>query len=337
MTGPAVSVVVPTYNRRNVLPRALDSIVAQTFHDWEIILVDDGSTDGTDKLAREYARRLGDRFVYLRQENTGCCSARNKGIEAGRGEFVAFLDSDDEYVPTKLQRQLDLFQLIPQLGFVYSDFSYIDLDGKKYDSVFDTQCPAAREVNSLSVGHNLCVCTGSLFDALIRSYFIATIVGVVRRDVLSDSIRFMRDPAYSEEWLFYLQVVRICASGFVDEPLCVHHHLPGSEARTDRHRNISRLNNLYHEMLNVLEPLTSAQRRVIKQNLATSSEQIGLNAYRTGSYRRASRYFFESFRRSPRLRRLGYLMHSLARWTLCRPPGHSYPSTVTQEAIHPVR
>ena len=92
MTGPTVSVIIPTYDRETLLPRALDSVVAQTFDDWEIVLVDDGSTDNTKAVADRYARRLGDRFVYTRRSHAGCAAARNCGIDISRGRFVAFLD-----------------------------------------------------------------------------------------------------------------------------------------------------------------------------------------------------------------------------------------------------
>ena len=337
MIGPTVSIVIPTYNRKDVLPRAIHSVIEQSYFDWEIILVDDGSTDGTDAIAADYAQLLGDRFVYLHQENSGCCSARNKGIEVSRGKFVAFLDSDDEFAPTKLQRQLELFRKVPTLGFVYSDFSYVDLNGNKYESVFDTQCPLAREVEHTTVGENLCVCDDNLFDTLLRSYFIATIVGMVRREVLGDTIRFMPDPAYSEEWLFYLRVARACQTGFINEPLSIHHHLTGSEARTNSQRNTFRQYQLFHEMLRILKPLSSSQRRTIKHNLSASVDQLGFNAYRLFNYKEALLYFLKSLLSAPDLRRLGYCIQSLSLWGFHTITRKSPPNSVIQETFYPVR
>lgn len=103
MDTPLISIILPTYNRAHFLPRALDSVFAQTYANWELILIDDGSTDDTAAVTEKYA---DSRVVYLFQENRGVSAARNYGIERCRGEFIALLDSDDEWLPAKLQIQL---------------------------------------------------------------------------------------------------------------------------------------------------------------------------------------------------------------------------------------
>ena len=310
MTRPTVSVVLPTYNREALLPRAIDSVIAQTVQDWEIVLVDDGSTDGTTSLADRYRRELGAKLVYLRQANTGCCGARNRGIDASRGRFVAFLDSDDEFMPDKLERQLALFERCPDLGLVYSDFAFVDEEGVRHESAFDQVCPLARTVPYLAVADGLCVCTGNLFDVLIRGYFIATIVGMVRREVLGSRIRFTRDPSYSEEWLFYLKVARACGSGFVDEPLSLHHHVPGSVTRTDSHRNTSRMRELLKKIEATFDDLPRRHRRSIRERLSRTCRQLGYDHYHCGQYVRALRFFAESFWNRPDPRGLCHVLQA---------------------------
>jgi glycosyltransferase involved in cell wall biosynthesis len=316
MSDPCVSIVIPTYNRAALLPRALDSVLAQTFGDWEIVLVDDGSMDGTRGVVRCYADRLGDRLQYFRQENQGSSSARNRGIDVCRGRFVAFLDSDDAFLPHKLERQLALFEACPEVGLVYSDFSYVDVDGRYHASAFDTKCRLAREVPHRVIEPGLCLCSKGLFDVLLREYFIATIVGMVRREVLGETIRFAVDQAYAEEWLFYLMVVRQCRAGFVDEALSVHHHVEGSLARTDKHRNVSRYHDLLLAMEGRLEGLTRKQRTVILGNLQQASRQLGYDAHRAGRHREAFAYFIESLRLRPGIAPLGEVMRAAGRWWL---------------------
>ncbi len=318
MSRPTVSVILPTYNRENLLPRAVESVIAQSFDDWEIVLVDDGSTDGTPALARRYAERLHDRFTIIRQPNGGSSSARNRGIDACRGRFVAFLDSDDEFLPTKLERHLELFNRRPELGFVYSDYAFVDLGGTRHDSAFDTINAKARRIRHEAIARGLCVCTSDLFDALIRAYFIATIAGMVRREVLSHSIRFPVDQAYAEEWLFYLRVAKACRAGFVDEPLCLHHHTVGSLARTDPHRNTLGYRSLLSAIAEEFDDLTWAQRRAVRTNRAQAGRQLGYEAYRAADYGQALRYFAESFGYEPGLRTLFNLSEATAQWALVR-------------------
>ena len=108
---PTVSVVIPTHNRSDLLPRAIRSVFAQTFQDWEVIVVDDGSTDDTAAVVRSF-RDERVRYVKL-ERNSGPSRARNVGIDGARGRYLAFLDSDDEYLPHKLETQLRQFQTNP--------------------------------------------------------------------------------------------------------------------------------------------------------------------------------------------------------------------------------
>ncbi len=123
---PAVSVILPTYNRAYCLDRAVGSLLAQTFEDWELILVDDGSTDGTPGLRREFASVLGERYRDLDSQRQGASGARNLGMEAARGEWIAFLDSDDVWIPEKLGLQLDALSANPAAGLCYTDFFEFD-------------------------------------------------------------------------------------------------------------------------------------------------------------------------------------------------------------------
>ena len=130
-SDPTVSVIVPTYNRAHLIARALESVCSQTFTDWECLVVDDASTDNTDEVVRSF----GDpRVQYLRHEtNRRGGAARNTGIAAARGEFLAFLDSDDEWVPAKLERQLEVFATtsLEKLGMVLCGTS-LALNGEIY-------------------------------------------------------------------------------------------------------------------------------------------------------------------------------------------------------------
>jgi glycosyltransferase involved in cell wall biosynthesis len=111
--APRVSVIVPVYNGERFLADAIDSILAQTYPSYEVILVDDGSTDQTARIALSYPS-----ILYLNQANAGTAAARNRGVEIARGEFLAFLDADDLWMPDKLSLQMAAFEADPALEIV---------------------------------------------------------------------------------------------------------------------------------------------------------------------------------------------------------------------------
>ena len=109
--NPLVTVIIPTYNRGWILKEAIDSVLSQDFDDFELIVVDDGSTDNTDSILDEYARDI----IILRQDNRGVSAARNAGIDFASGPLIAFLDSDDVWLPEKLASQVDFFNSNPDV------------------------------------------------------------------------------------------------------------------------------------------------------------------------------------------------------------------------------
>ena len=113
MNSPLITCVIPVFNGERYLREALESVFAQTYRSLDVVLVDDGSTDSTAAIAATYS----DRVRYVHQNNEGPAAARNRGIRAARGEFIAFLDADDLWHPEKLARQLTRFQARQNLGY----------------------------------------------------------------------------------------------------------------------------------------------------------------------------------------------------------------------------
>jgi glycosyltransferase involved in cell wall biosynthesis len=121
---PLVSVIVPCYKQANFLPEAIESAIAQTSSSMEIVVVDDGSRDGTAEVMARYPG-----IVCVRQENRGLAEARNAGFRASSGEYVLFLDADDRLTPNAVESQLACFAKHPKAGFVVGDIDHISLDG----------------------------------------------------------------------------------------------------------------------------------------------------------------------------------------------------------------
>jgi glycosyltransferase involved in cell wall biosynthesis len=128
---PKVSVIIPTYNSARYLPDAIESIFSQTFQDFEIIVVDDGSIDNTKGILSDYLNKYPDKIKYLYKENGGCASARNYGLKKAKGMYINFLDSDDVFLPCKLEVQTKLLYEHPEVGFVYSNSIHFNEKDKR--------------------------------------------------------------------------------------------------------------------------------------------------------------------------------------------------------------
>jgi len=172
---PKVSVIIPTYNRKDIVCETIDSVLSQTCKDYEIIVVDDGSTDDTKSVLARY----GDKILYIYQENMGLSSARNTGIRNMCGEYIALLDSDDIWFPKKLEKQIQLLEENPDIALVSCRSEVIDSKGthagsykpSNYQSLDFNGLLVANHivVSSVIVRKNILEDVG-LFDETLRSY-----------------------------------------------------------------------------------------------------------------------------------------------------------------------
>jgi len=164
-TKPQISVVIPVYNRELSIRRAIDSVLCQELLPDEIIVVDDGSTDGTPEILNSYLPKI----QIVRQEDKGVSTARNRGIEAAAGEWIAFLDSDDEWMPDKLQKQISCYRLHSNMRILQTEERWIRNNmrvnpGKKYakksGNIFK-QC-----LKTCIVGPSTVICKASLLEEM---------------------------------------------------------------------------------------------------------------------------------------------------------------------------
>lgn len=128
MNNPKVSVVIPLFNKGQYIARALDSVLAQTIQDFEVVIVDDGSTDNAEEIIKRYS---DSRIRYISQQNSGVSIARNAGIKEARADIICFLDADDEYLPKFIETVLSLRDKHPQAGIYSTAYSIVETDGKE--------------------------------------------------------------------------------------------------------------------------------------------------------------------------------------------------------------
>ena len=214
-----MSVIIPTYNRAGTLPRAIKSVFAQTFHDWELIVVDDASSDETPQLIRDL---FDTRIKYLRHDcNRGPSGSRNVGIEAARGTYIAFLDSDDEWLPEKLAHDVQVYSSRDDdTGLVYSG-----------ELILGPQDAVERLPPTLH---------GRAYDDLLAGDFIGSCSRVtVRRDALEIAGRFDEQLVNEEDWDLWLRIAKSFSIGVVDE--CLVKHYVGHEQLTSQAGGLRRI------------------------------------------------------------------------------------------------
>ncbi|MGF1478661.1 MAG: glycosyltransferase family 2 protein [Cyanophyceae cyanobacterium] len=212
---PKVSVIIPAYNTMKYLPETVESVLQQTFTNFEAIVVNDASSDGVE----QWVNQLSDPRVKLitHAVNQGLAKTRNTGIKAAQGELLAFLDGDDLWQPTKLAQQVQLLDTHPEVGLIYTWVAYIDEQGKATGRVFKHE--AEGDVWSVLVQHNIVEC-GS--------------VPLVRRECLETVGCF--DPQLSqfnngEDWDLWLRIAERYPFKVVKEPLVYYRQRPASGSR----------------------------------------------------------------------------------------------------------
>ena len=161
---PTVSVIIPTYNRKALVLEALESVFVQTYRDYEVVLVDDGSTDGTQTAVAS----LGNGIRYLYQENAGEARARNYGLSAARGDIVAFLDSDDQWTPELLESEVGILKSHPEVALACARALTSGRKSKRF-------APQQE------------VLTGDLFPLLFQTNFVNNSTVVARRSCLAEA------------------------------------------------------------------------------------------------------------------------------------------------------
>jgi len=205
MNTPLVSVVIPTYNRAYCLGYAIDSVLNQTYKNYEIIVVDDGSTDETKNIVEQY----GDKVTYLSQQNAGVSAARNKGIKYSNGEWVAFLDSDDEWMPEKLTKQLNHINNNPCIGMHVTNAT-VSMRGESVSGF------------SISKNRNLAL-SGDVVVAkpmlLVMDVGFFTPSYLVKRDFLHDVGLFDEQMSLYEDRDLFLRLSSKYSLGVINEQL----------------------------------------------------------------------------------------------------------------------
>lgn len=243
-TAPLVSVIVPAYNMAEFLPDAVASVQRQTWMQFEIIIVDDGSTDGTGELLERLCSE-DSRVRVVRKANGGLSSARNAGIKALKGEFVCFLDADDIMLPDKLERQMAFLNLFPSCDLVYSDY-YIG-DSRLTPIGFVCTLPPKLPTHEFFVYR----CPFAPMSPLMRSRLVA------KTGAFDEALNS------SEDWDYWIRAARFGVFSYLPGPTGVYRTHQGQ-----MHNNRNRMRENQEKVIRKHFPYRSQEWHVARASVA---------------------------------------------------------------------
>jgi glycosyltransferase involved in cell wall biosynthesis len=198
-----VSVVIPLYNAVEVIAETIQSALAQTWTDREILVIDDGSTDGSAEVVKSF----GDRVRFYTFENGGVAKARNRGIALARGRYIALLDHDDLWAPSKLVRQVAVLEARPEVGLVLTDIAHLERDGRPRQKV--PTGPSSK-----------------FYQLFVKGFCPTPSVAVIRRSVIDQVGGFDErfNSAGLDDHEFWPRIAQHCEIDLIDAPLTFHRH-----------------------------------------------------------------------------------------------------------------
>lgn len=269
---PKLSVIIASYNHQDYIAETLQSLETQTFQDFEVTIVDDGSTDRTVEIARMFSSRAR---VYI-QENLGVVAARNRGVGMAKGEYVCLVDSDDLVLPDRFEKQVALLDRDMELGLVFGDAWIIDSQGTKVGKFSDVY-PVVR---------------GDVAEMLVLHYcFAPTITVMVRTDVLRRAGPFEK-PGPISDYMKWIEIAHLSKVFYQAEPLgCWRRHERSVSKQADKERSYAMTRIALRKVLRK-QPLLRAKvgRKVLKR-FSMSYFLTGFWLAAEGNVERARKYY----------------------------------------------
>lgn len=270
--NPFVSVIVTTYNQRKYIQETIESVLNQTYKDYEVIVVDDGSTDDTPDVMSQFGKNI----IYCRQTNMGIANSRNTGIRMARGELLAFLDGDDIWNNEKLFIQVDVAKRNPKSGMIVVDGVSFDENGIQKPTLFHGSWCKELKDNA--------VVTGPYYSELLQQQLIFTTSQVmVPKNVLQcvglSNQKFKRSSDYD----FYLRIASKYDITFCSKRLVYWRYIPTSASGPNHLRQLTYLPEEIEILKKQLRECSISNRRLVKRMLSEKMEASIRNLYYWGT------------------------------------------------------
>lgn len=279
---PLISIIIPNYNRGHLLKEVLDSVINQTFQSIEIIIVDDKSSDNSIEIIQKLQLSIPNLFLIQQEINSGANACRNLGVAHAKGEFIAFLDSDDYFLPTKLEKQIDIFNLYPEIGFVVTGF-----DAKTVQVLSEGIIPLKETILQNNLGG---------FSTLIVKKHLFNQVGGLDIQLLS-----------CQDWDLFLKLLTICKGYKLAENLVIY------EAQEDSiSKNITKVIQGYKIVSERARALNNTLQLIPEHNLIAYHEYyLAMRYFGLNEIKLTRKHLLKSITTQPKLIPLLYYFASL--------------------------
>jgi glycosyltransferase involved in cell wall biosynthesis len=277
---PKLSVIIASYNHQDYIAQTLRSIEEQTFGNFEIILIDDGSSDRTVEVARETESRAR---IHT-QPNQGVVAARNRGVELAQGQYLCFVDSDDLVLPQRFERQVSFLDAHPEVGLVYAEALIIDAEGHRLGRLSDVYP----------------VKPGDTAEMLALHYcFIPMITAMVRADVLRKAGPFER-PGPISDYIKWIEVAHLSGAHYDPEPLgCWRRHPRSTSKRANKVKSYAKTRAALKRTLRKYPDLAQRLGKRIVRRYARSYFLSGFWLAADGDVPRARKYYAKAIKLNP--------------------------------------
>ena len=331
-TRALVSVIIPTYNRADLLIRAIESALSQTYRNIEVIVIDDGSTDDTRTRVLEYS---GDaRLHYHFQKNMGVAGARNTGLRIAKGEYVAFLDSDDRWKHWKIELEVAVLERNKEVSLVFSDYSaeedgvfyesfirmyfpVLDRLGLEYSEMFSHSKPLSEFVLTSEcmpdVGGESMVYWGNIFRYIFQGSFIKTSTTVARKKYIDEMKGFDVSYRTGEDADLYLRICRKYPVAFLDVQTAYYSTSSGDRLSGDDY-SLLVMKNWYKSQKNIILELGDSYKNsngFFDIVISRRAFRIGKALLKEGKYKEARIYLKSSIAFNPVVWR-AYVLYALS-------------------------
>lgn len=311
MSNSLVSVIIPAYNAGKEIIDALDSVYAQTYRPIEVIVIDDGSTDRTPEIIHNYKVPVfktggDDDPIYIYQVNSGPSRARNAGINAAKGEYIAFLDADDLWAADKLEKQMQLFSREQGLDVVFCNVETTKIKNSKVDSFIMFE---RNKLNKDFFGHDHFVLDP--FEKLLKTNFMLTPAVIAKRSCFKEGLFFNEKRRHAEDWELWLKMSLHFKFGYIND-VCVYVKDDGDGLCAETEEMIKSGIDVIEKFL--LENMSQIALRISKEDLSKSLKEIykwaGYSLMVKGNSNQARVFFRKSMREAFDIKTLAYFLRS---------------------------